>query len=83
MLSFARKGTLRARTLQTWSDVDSCASFQCGKLELSVGKDAYQELGLNGQPCLTLGREVAKYGISNRFHTLTPDFIFDPFETCF
>lgn len=62
MLSFARKGTLNARTLHTWPDVDTSATFHSGKLVISVGKDVYQELGLNGQPCLTLGREVASYG---------------------
>lgn len=62
LLTFVQKGSLIAKPLFQWSDVDQHVELDCsGKLKLSVNKDLYQELGLNGVPCLTLGTIPAKY----------------------
>jgi len=63
--TFIKKGCLEARTINVWADVDDTIVLQpSGLLEISVGKDLYQELGLIGQPQLLLGRQIAKYFIS-------------------
>jgi len=65
LLTFVQKGSLIAKPLFQWSDVDQHVELDCsGKLKLSVNKDLYQELGLNGVPCLTLGTIPAKYSIT-------------------
>lgn len=60
--TFIKKGYLEARTIGTWRDVDQFVTLDSGVLSLSVDKDTYQELGLNGQPELVFKKKnVAKY----------------------
>lgn len=60
--TFIRKGHLEARTIGTWREVDQFVSLDSGLLTLSVDRDTYQELGLDGQPEIVLTRKnVAKY----------------------
>lgn len=63
--AFIKKGSLDARTLGTWSDVDQSIIFESGKLHLSVGKDVYQELGLSGHTEITSSRkQTATYRVT-------------------
>lgn len=60
--AFMRKGHLNARTVGSWCEVDQSVVVASGKLQLSVGKDTYQELGLSGQPEVILSKHgTAKY----------------------
>ena len=51
-----------------WNDVDPNIELDSsGILKLSISKDMYQELGLNGVPSLCLGKVVAKYSKNVNF----------------
>lgn len=59
--AFIRKGIYSAKTLNTWNEVDESVTVEHGKLCLSVGKDTYQELGIEGQPEIACSKNVLKY----------------------
>jgi len=63
--TFIRNGSLIAKTLNQWNDVDHNVELDpLGRLKLSVGKDLYQELGLSGVPSFTLGKVPSQYCIT-------------------
>jgi len=65
LLTFVQKGHLIAKSLFQWNDVDQAIELNSsGKLKLSVDKDLYQELGLNGVPSFMLGKVPTKYTIT-------------------
>ena len=81
LLTFVQKGHLIAKSLFQWNDVDQAIELNSsGKLKLSVDKDLYQELGLNGVPSFMLGKVPTKYSkifICKRFCKLISNlFIF-------
>ncbi|KAG8442438.1 hypothetical protein GDO86_011282 [Hymenochirus boettgeri] len=60
--SFVKKGAFYALSHQTRIDQDnSVALLPTGKLVLSVNKDTYEELGLEGKPSLYSGKTPMRY----------------------
>ncbi|XP_061447233.1 ribonuclease P protein subunit p40 isoform X2 [Rhineura floridana] len=63
--TFVKKGSCYALTYTTRIDQDSTAALlPTGKLILSVDKDTYEELGLQGRPSLYSGKKPMRYIIT-------------------
>ncbi|XP_066043669.1 ribonuclease P protein subunit p40 isoform X1 [Chamaea fasciata] len=63
--AFVKKGSCYALTYQTKIDQDNTAALlPNGKLILSVDKDTYEELGLQGHPSRYSGKKVMRYIIT-------------------
>ncbi|KAG8133284.1 hypothetical protein E2320_011090 [Naja naja] len=63
--TFVKKGSCYALTYNTRIDQDNTAALlPTGKLILSVDKDTYQELGLQGNPSLYSGKKPMRYIIT-------------------
>ncbi|KAM3840373.1 ribonuclease P protein subunit p40 isoform 1-T2 [Vipera latastei] len=63
--TFVKKGTCYALTYNTRIDQDNTAALlPTGKLILSVDKDTYEELGLQGHPSLYSGKKPMRYIIT-------------------
>ncbi|KAF4790951.1 hypothetical protein TURU_136118 [Turdus rufiventris] len=60
--AFVKKGSCYALTYKTKIDQDNTAALlPSGKLILSVDKDTYEELGLQGRPSQYSGKKVMRY----------------------
>ncbi|KAJ7338499.1 hypothetical protein JRQ81_012401 [Phrynocephalus forsythii] len=63
--TFVKKGSCYALSHNTRIDQDNCAALlPTGRLILSVDKDTYEELGLQGQPSLYSGKKPMRYIIT-------------------
>uniref|UniRef100_A0A8C9MF94 Ribonuclease P/MRP subunit p40 n=1 Tax=Serinus canaria TaxID=9135 RepID=A0A8C9MF94_SERCA len=63
--AFVKKGSCYALTYKTKIDQDNTAALlPNGKLILSVDKDTYEELGLQGRPSRYSGKKVMRYIIT-------------------
>ncbi|GCC30884.1 ribonuclease P protein subunit p40 [Chiloscyllium punctatum] len=63
--TFVKKGFLYVLSYNTRIDQDNCiALLPTGKLILSVDKDTYEELGLEGQPSMYSHKAVVRYNIT-------------------
>ncbi|XP_025925358.1 ribonuclease P protein subunit p40 isoform X1 [Apteryx rowi] len=63
--TFVKKGSCHALTYNTKIDQDNTAALlPTGKLILSVDKDTYEELGLQGRPSQYSGKKVMRYIIT-------------------
>ncbi|XP_025895535.1 ribonuclease P protein subunit p40 isoform X3 [Nothoprocta perdicaria] len=63
--NFVKKGSCYALTYNTRIDQDNTAALlPSGKLILSVDKDTYEELGLQGRPSQYSGKKVMRYIIT-------------------
>ncbi|KAM3929454.1 ribonuclease P protein subunit p40 [Leptodactylus fuscus] len=58
---FIKKGLFYALSYNTRVDQDNCAAVLPGKLVLSVNKDTYEELGLEGKPSLYSGKPAMRH----------------------
>ncbi|XP_053323562.1 ribonuclease P protein subunit p40 isoform X1 [Spea bombifrons] len=62
---FIKKGSFYALSYQTRIDQDNTAALlPTGKLLISVAKDTYEELGLQGKPSLYSGKHAMRYIVS-------------------
>nr|XP_028593652.1 ribonuclease P protein subunit p40 [Podarcis muralis]XP_028593653.1 ribonuclease P protein subunit p40 [Podarcis muralis] len=63
--TFVKKGSCYALTYKTRIDQDNTAALlPTGKLIISVDKDTYEELGLQGRPSLYSGKKPMRYIIT-------------------
>uniref|UniRef100_A0A8C5MB96 Ribonuclease P/MRP subunit p40 n=1 Tax=Leptobrachium leishanense TaxID=445787 RepID=A0A8C5MB96_9ANUR len=63
--TFIKQGSFYALSYQTRIDQDNTAALlPTGKLILSVDKDTYEELGLQGKPSLYSGKNAMRYTIN-------------------
>ncbi|KAM8967503.1 ribonuclease P protein subunit p40 [Pelodytes ibericus] len=63
--TFVKKGSFYALSYHTRIDQDNTAALlPAGKLLLSVDKDTYEELGLQGKPSLYSGKNAMRYIIT-------------------
>ncbi|CAG2054159.1 unnamed protein product [Timema podura] len=67
--AFVKKGRLTVLSENTSIDLDDCAALTpCGHLVLSLSRETYQKLGIEGKPSFFCPKSASRYVFSPEYH---------------